>query len=110
MSFIARISEKSERSGVVFPSKSADEVKITLGERVFLELSGQTYDLGPVSNAETGLWVVIPDTMMDELKLQPGMKLYVRRKDEVISMRVLTTSFNDWMTCKTCSGTFHEGR
>ncbi len=38
------------------------------------------------------------------------MKLYVQRKDNGISMRVLTKSFSDWMQCKTCSGTFYKGR
>ncbi|TVQ71910.1 MAG: hypothetical protein EA363_05345 [Balneolaceae bacterium] len=110
MSFIARVSETTEGSGVVFPAKSVDEFDIKQGETVYLEFSEKKYVLAPVSNIESGLGALIPEDLVDELQLQPSMKLHVQRKDDGISMRVLTKSFSDWMQCKTCSGTFREGR
>jgi len=110
MSFIARVSETSEGRGVFFSAKSVDEFDIKQGETAYLEFSEKKYVLSPISNIENGLGVLIPEDLVDELQLQPSIKLHVQRKEDGISMRVLTKSFSDWMQCKTCSGTFREGR
>lgn len=110
MPIIARITEKAGESEVAISSLKANEIGLQQGDPVLLELSDNRYELVPIRAIDDGFGVSLPIDLVKKHQLFPGTKLYVKRNETGIVMRVLANDFNDWFQCKTCSGTFREGR